>query len=672
MKLFVCDKLHMKGVRRLNDNKSNYYTQQILKAFLENEMVTNSQLASEIGLSEKTIRTKIDAINDLLIEKGLGEICKKPRIGMWLKADEYQRSKIQMNIASTTIDVIQNDQTRMISALRHILKINKTTGLTTRQLADYLYLSVPTALKVINDCKDWLKNYSINLNIVRNKGLELECSEVSYRLALKNFILKMDNSTDIDSSILNFMPGLNLCLIRKSLLSTEKEWGFKLADESFNEILIYSCIAIFEVMQNHKKQLYFSKSEMKLLSQYSEYHLAEKVFKQITESLDIEIPVEEFAFLSIQILCSKMIDQGYDATDLHAMLKDYDLKLEEFVSKVIDVVSNVTNVDLTNDEGLYRGLLIHLKPTIFRMRYERIHSNELTGYIKIEFKQTLRVSWLISVLFEEYFGLKITEDELSYIALYIQAALDRNSSPITTLLVSDASMGMNQMILDKLKRSCDEIKEVRISSIHDFNLRDYDDVHLIITTKKLHIEDSRIVEINGWISDSEVNKVKEKICQINYKNSEKSIHFDVACHQLFEPDLIRVKLDVKDKKELLQVMCKKLVQKGYVTNKYIHTVLERENITPTSIGNGVAIPHGDQKEINEAKIAIVTLKEPILWDSEMVDVVFLLVVKMNNEFEINRTQMFYKQYIKLVGSDEKVNILRGFESSVDLYRYLIQ
>lgn len=45
---------------------------------------------------------------------------------------------------------------------------------------------------------------------------------------------------------------------------------------------------------------------------------------------------------------------------------------------------------------------------------------------------------------------------------------------------------------------------------------------------------------------------------------------------------------------------------------------------------------------------------------------------MSNEFEINRTQKFYKQYIKLVDNDEKVDILRNINSSVDFYRYLIQ
>ena len=39
-------------------------------------MVTNKQLADEIGLSEKTIRTKIDSINYMLKENNLGGIAR--------------------------------------------------------------------------------------------------------------------------------------------------------------------------------------------------------------------------------------------------------------------------------------------------------------------------------------------------------------------------------------------------------------------------------------------------------------------------------------------------------------------------------------------------------------------------------------------------------------------
>ena len=119
------------------------------------------------------------------------------------------------------------------------------------------------------------------------------------------------------------------------------------------------------------------------------------------------------------------------------------------------------------------------------------------------------------------------------------------------------------------------------------------------------------------------------------------------------------------------MMCSRLLKKGYVTKKYQETVLLRELATPTSIGNMVAIPHGEQTEINEAKIVIATLQKPILWDTDMVDVVFLLAVKMTNDYEIRRTQLFYKQYIHLVNTDKDVNVLRSFKSNTDMYRHLI-
>lgn len=130
--------------------------------------------------------------------------------------------------------------------------------------------------------------------------------------------------------------------------------------------------------------------------------------------------------------------------------------------------------------------------------------------------------------------------------------------------------------------------------MHDFSLaRCKDD--LILTTKNLHSEDDRIVEIDDWLSDSNLNCVKDKIKELSVQKQDRPARFNAICHELFEPDLIFCHLKVKDKKSLLSMLCNKLVDKGYVTKKYFKTVMERENMTPTSIGNGVAIPHGDKQ-----------------------------------------------------------------------------
>ena len=407
-----------------------------------------------------------------------------------------------------------------------------------------------------------------------------------------------------------------------------------------------------------------------MLQKYNEYSFAEAIFKKLGAHFNMTLPTEEKAFLSIQILCSKLIDSGYSA-DSGEVLREYDNKLQEFVRKIISVVSNVLNVDLTHDEALVHGLLIHMRPTLFRLRYERGHTNGLTSYIKTEYKKTFRVAWLISVLFEEYFDLKVSEDELGYIVLYIQSALERNENPVRTMLVSASGMGINQMLCDKICRSFSLIHSVKVVSVHDFKIEKVEDVDLILTTRELGLHDPRIVEIDDFLSDASIQKINHWI-RNTILNKVSEAQFDADCHQLFEPDLIFTHLEIDDKPALLKFLCDRLVRKGYVTRKYVKTVLDREAFTPTSIGNGVAIPHGDQNEINEARVVIATLEKPILWDSEQVDVIFLLVVKMTNDFEIRRTQAFYKQYIKLVGTDDQVNVLRNFQTNVDFYKYLIK
>lgn len=657
----------------MNDKKSMYYTQVILKSLIESsDMVTTEQLAEEVGLSEKTIRTKIESINNILMENNLGIICKKRRIGIWLDATDEQKLQIQqLLINQNSFEHLHSDQSRMFTALKYILSFSKNNRLTTNKLSEEMFLSIPTTLKIINDCKDWLNLFDIQLKIIRNKGFELKCNESQYRIALKHFLLKLISDESIDERLKYFMHGLDLEKVKKCILVTEKEWGIEFAEESFNEIYAFLCMSITRPNVNEKFHVEIPINELRMLQAYNEYSFAEAILKKAEIEFNSKINAYEIGFLSIPILCSKMIDPGYNVA-AEDIIRRYDETLQDFVRKIIKVVSEVLNRDLTHDDVLFHGLLMHIKPAIFRLRYERSQTNTLKGYIKNEFKHAFRVSWLISVLFEEHFDLRVTEDELSYITLYIQSALERNEKPVEIVLVTRTSMGVNQMLCDKIKRAFVQIANIKVVSVHDFKIENYRNTDLIITTQLILNKDNRVVEIDELLSDNSIKKIKYAID--NLKRDQNLIvgKFDLICHSLFDPELIYTHLDINDKSKLLKFLCDNLVKKGFVTKKYYQTVMDREYATPTSIGNMVAIPHGDQNEINEAKIVIVTLKEPIMWDTEQVDVIFLLVVKMTNEYEIKRTQLFYKQYINLVNTDKEVNVLRSFDSPVEFYKFLVK
>lgn len=213
----------------------------------------------------------------------------------------------------------------------------------------------------------------------------------------------------------------------------------------------------------------------------------------------------------------------------------YDEKLRAFVTHIISVVSDVLNVDLTRDSELYYGLLGHIRPAIFRMRFQKQDAKALSNFIKEEYKQMYRVSWALSILFEEYYGINISSTELSYIALYFQASMERLSNPVRMALVTDLGMGLNQLFLNKIRMSMIHVEKISTISLHDFDrsmLQQYD---LIVTTSDLNIDSEKIMNVGSLPSDKEIGEMKRRIDFLNSKKSKTKVRFSPHCHNLFDP-----------------------------------------------------------------------------------------------------------------------------------------
>lgn len=153
---------------------------------------------------------------------------------------------------------------------------------------------------------------------------------------------------------------------------------------------------------------------------------------------------------------------------------------------------------------------------------------------------------------------------------------------------------------------------------------------------------------------------------------KKNISFSSTCIPLFDPELIFVHPSVKEKEELLKLMAQGMEGKGYVTNRFFESVMEREKATTTSIGNGISLPHGAQSTVLEPKVSIAILDTPIAWDDDQVDVVFLLGVKMMNSDEAARVQTFYKEYISLIEEEDNIKKLKNLKTNLEVYKFLIQ
>jgi nitrogen PTS system EIIA component len=98
---------------------------------------------------------------------------------------------------------------------------------------------------------------------------------------------------------------------------------------------------------------------------------------------------------------------------------------------------------------------------------------------------------------------------------------------------------------------------------------------------------------------------------------------------LLSPEGVLPSLKVKDKKQLLQQLAEKASQITRVpAARILETLVERERLGTTGVGQGIAIPHGRLAEITKITGVFAKLETPIEYeavDNQPVELVFMLL-----------------------------------------------
>ena len=105
-----------------------------------------------------------------------------------------------------------------------------------------------------------------------------------------------------------------------------------------------------------------------------------------------------------------------------------------------------------------------------------------------------------------------------------------------------------------------------------------------------------------------------------------------------DENLIFVELEANNNSDVMQKMGETFIKEGVCKDTYIKALIEREEEYPTGLnidGFGVAIPHTSVEHVNEAKIAIATLKNKVDFihmgtDNENVEVDLVVMLAVDN------------------------------------------
>jgi len=142
---------------------------------------------------------------------------------------------------------------------------------------------------------------------------------------------------------------------------------------------------------------------------------------------------------------------------------------------------------------------------------------------------------------------------------------------------------------------------------------------------------------------------------------------------LLQPEAVIYGLKAGGKKQALQELARHAAQiTGVDDRKIFETLLERERLGTTGVGNGIAIPHGKLPDFKRLYGLFARLDKPIDFDAideQPVDLVFLLLVPEGAGADHLKALARVSRLLRDATVCEK---LRGVDSADGLYMLLTQ
>lgn len=627
----------------------------------ENGEVSLIENAKSMEISERNLRYKIDDYNYYLKLLGLPEIeIRKREIVVKNTLEEIVKKVAgNMSLYSFTKD----EREKII--ITDIFFNNENISLETlEEKLDISELTLKNDLKVL---ENYMKTFIISLD---SKTLAYQAEERNVRrlildILLKNYNIKYLEGGKIDIEK-NYQYGFFICWDKmdeyfktenvnnamKVLKNTLDEAKKTIGDENFKILLFYILIT-FKRFEEHPLKLI---KNMEFLTKSEEYAIVERKFSEYGLSKSEILNMTEY-FLGSHSF-------GFDDSFYINWVQ-----IELSMMRLIKEVAKSGYEELERDMFLLENLINHMKPAIYRAK----KGIRLPCEIYDEFKETYPlVLNLVSKAWNKIgIDIKISDDELAYIAMHFQLAMKRIKSKKleNILIVCGAGYSTSRFLSASIK----EHFNVNIVNIIPYNeLENYknEDIDLVVTTiEGVKFRDKKVIKVSPILSTEDIIKLKNEklssskniklseIIEIAEKYSENLQKEEMIKelkkrfkHQILddiEKDkglgflemLAPSRITIIDKtlpwEEAIERSALSMIEEGFVGESYPKEIMELIN----GFGNymvvqdGIFLGHsGNSESINKTGISLAFFKKPIEFpENEKVRVVLTLASKDKRE-----------------------------------------
>lgn len=639
----------------------------IIELLSHKEPVTSEYLAKVLGVTSRTIRNDVKTLN--LEFKKIGVQIEASRgVGYFIDSALGQ----QVTELIEELFMLQDEEhgntpvlpeERILYILKRIIMTDDFIA--AEQLANELFVSKSTVDNDLKQVEKLLEKYDLKLFKKQNFGIKLLGNEMNIRFCLSESLANTKNAqAGLENEII---ADVNINEIKAITKESIEELSFSMAELPLNNLVMHIAIAIQRIKNG--KNVEAGSIELDQLENQVEYKVATKIVKSIEDKYAIKIPLGEVAYITIHLLGAKHFeDKDFNQSDFVELVGESHYQL---VANILSEINRVYRIDLREDHELIYGLGLHLRSAINRLKYRMNLRNPMLTEIKRNYPFSFELGIVAAEIIQNNSELVVNEDEIGYIAIHLEAAIERMKNKKRrqmkrVAIVCASGLGTAKLLAASVESVFPGIDIVGTYPSYSIGEIKKEEVDLILSTIPIQ-QESLIpaLHINAILTEKDIEKVREHITSkfLNEDNS-KSLK---KLQNLFSEELFFTEVDKKTPNEIIKSLSSVLNIKGYVDDSFQGSVLEREEISPTSIGNLVAIPHPLKPNALGSCIAIGILKKSVKWGEHTAQLILLLALNEKDKEEFSH---LFNHLWRLVQNKKLVDELctkENFEDFIGLF-----
>ncbi|MGT2750926.1 BglG family transcription antiterminator [Streptococcus orisasini] len=609
----------------------NYRQVSILRdLLLTDDFMAGKTLANKYSVSTKTIYSDLSFLNSE-IEELSNKIEKIPRRGIRLAVNANEKKHL-VELLNHFHTEEMNDISREYLLLKSLFFDEKEIDIVDWSVQ--YFVSETSVRRDIDKLENKFAVYKIHMERHNGKyrivGQEQEIRKFLRNYLITEFHLSRHTITHT-SQFTYFFSKEEIERVISIVNHYAATYHFILSEQYSIYLIVDLLIAKMRYLNGNaivsSEMLHFVND----LSYYEVYTFAGDLFREFVCLKDKSMPLLEIINLSYTLL-----SVGYETNDL--IVGD---QINNIINNLIDRVSQLLSIDLRGDHHLFKMLVSHVQPMIFRLKNKIMVNSDITEEIKKKYSVLYNIVWLSCRELSDAFSIDITDGEMAFLTVHFEIAIEKLAKPLMIYVVCPQGLATTELIMTSLSHvisNFDHLIKIDASELTQAKIKQADMIISSISLSDIEVDESKVVFISPVLTDADLENLQNQYLQLQKGNrrvlsviENKEVYTKSLIHQLIGENVF-LKVDKRTVNDCIDFLVEKSTDQNRKNQLYHKSILIREDLGSTSVYTGIALPHALPVAVSESQLVMMTLKKPIRWGSNMVKVIMLISMSQEDEF----------------------------------------